>query len=80
MRTLKYYLSDSTKHKETVHQLDFIGAFFQAKVKNRVLVKLYIRYTYYFPEYAKYFGRDLRLLKSMYDMTNSGKLFTDELI
>ena len=31
------------------------------------------------PEYAKYFGRSLRLLKSMYGMTNSGKLFADEL-
>ena len=38
-----------------------------------------IRYTDYFPEYAKYFGRFLRLLKSMYGMTNSGKLLADEL-
>ena len=51
----------------------------QAKVKNRVFVKLDIRYTDYFPEYAKYFGRALRLLKSMYGMTNSGKLFADKL-
>ena len=32
-----------------------------------------------FPGYAKYFGISLRLLKSMYGMTNSGKLFADEL-
>ena len=51
----------------------------QAKLKNRVFVKLDIRYTDYFPEYEKYFGRALRLLKSMYGMTNSGKLFADEL-
>ena len=51
----------------------------QAQVNNRVFLKLDIRYTDYFPEYAKYFGRALRLLNSMYDMTNSGKLFTDEL-
>ena len=38
-----------------------------------------IRYTEYFPEYAKYFGRALILLKYMYVMTNSGKLFADEL-
>ena len=50
----------------------------QAKVKNRVFVKLEIRYTYYFLEYAKYFGRSLRLLNSMYGMTNSGKLFAYE--
>ena len=35
------------------------------------------RYAYYFPEYAQYFGRALKLLKSMYGMTNSGKLFAD---
>ena len=79
MRTLKYFLADATKHKARVHQLDFIGAFLQAKVKNRVFVKLDIRYTDYFPEYAKYIGRALRLFMSMYDMTNSGKLFDDEL-
>ena len=73
MRTLKYFLADASKHIARVHQLDFIGAFLQAKVKNRVFVKLDIRYTDYFPEYEKYFGRALRLLKYMYGMTNSGK-------
>ena len=38
-----------------------------------------IRYTYYFPEYAQLFRRALKLLKYMYGMTNSGKLFADEL-
>ena len=51
----------------------------QAKVKNRVFVKLYIRYKEYFPEYAQYFGRALIFLNSMYGMTNSGKLFADVL-
>ena len=37
MRTLKYFLADAAKHKARVHQLDFIGLFLQAKVKNRVL-------------------------------------------
>ena len=34
MRTLKYFLSDAAKHKARVHQLDFIGVFLQAKVKD----------------------------------------------
>ena len=51
----------------------------QENFKNRVFVKLDIRYTDYFPEYAKYFGRVLILLKSMYGMNNSGKLFADDL-
>ena len=79
MRTLKYFLAYAAKYKARVHQLDLIGAFLQDKVKNRVFVKLDIRYTDYFPEYAKYFGRALILLKSMYGMTNYGKLFADEL-
>ena len=79
MRTLKYLLEDAAKHKTRVHQLYFIGAFLQAKAKNRVFVKLDMRYADYFPEYVQYFGRALRLLKSMYGMTDSGKLFYDEL-
>ena len=79
MRTLNYFLAYSAKHKSRVHQLDFIGAFLQAKVKNRVFVMFDMRYTYYFPQYAQYFGRALRFLKFKYGMTNSGKLFADEL-
>ena len=79
MRNLKHFLKYSAKHKARVHQLDFIGAFLQEKIKNRVFVNLDYRCRYYFTEYARYFGRALRLLKSMYGMTNSGKLFDDEL-
>ena len=79
MRDFKYFLKDAAKHKTRVHQLYFIEVFLQAKVKNRVFVKLVIRYTDYFPEYVHYFGRSLRLLMSMYGMPNSGKLFADEL-
>ena len=53
MRTLKYFLADATKHKEKVNQLDFIGALLQAKVNNRLFVKVESRYTDYFPEYSK---------------------------
>ena len=78
MRILKYFLADATKHKSRVHQLYYIGAFLQAKVKDRVFFKLDIRYTYYFPEYAKYFGRALIFLNSMYGMNNYGNLFADK--
>ena len=49
MMTLKYFLEDSAKHKAIVHQLDFIGSFLQATVKNRVFVKLDMRYADYSP-------------------------------
>ena len=79
MRNFKYSLAYAFKHNIILHQLDFIGVFLQAKVKNKVFVKLDSRYTYYFPEYSNYFGISLRSLISMYCMTNSGKLFDDEL-
>ena len=49
MSNLKYFLADSAKHKARVHQLYFIGAFLQAKFKNRVFVKLDSGYADYFP-------------------------------
>ena len=51
MRTFKYFLADTAKHKAIFHQLDFICAFLQANVNNRVFVKLDMRYAAYFPEY-----------------------------
>ena len=72
-------MADAVNNKTRVHQLDFIGPFLQAKVKNSVFVKLDSRHADYFTEYSIYFGRTLRLLKYMYGMNNSGKLFADEL-
>ena len=74
MRTLKYFLEDAIKNKARVNQLDFIGSFLQEKVKNRVFVKLDSRHADYFTKYSNYFGRALRLLKSMYGMTKYGYL------
>ena len=48
MRTLKKFFTDSVQHKAIVHQLAFIGEFLQAKVKNRLFVKLDSRYVDYF--------------------------------
>ena len=48
-------------------------------MKSRVFVKLYSRYGEYFPEYSNYFGRPLRLNKSMHGINNYGKFFDDEL-
>ena len=79
MMTLKYFLADADKHKAIVHQLDFVGSFFQEKVKNRVFMKLESRYVDYFPEYSNYCGRALILLNSMYGMNNSWNLFADDL-
>ena len=50
-----------------------------ANLKHRVFLKLDSRCGEYFPEYANYFERPLILKKSMYGMTNSVKIFSDEL-
>ena len=63
MRTLKYFLGDATKQRARVHKLYFIGEFLLSKVKKSVFVKLDIRYTDYFPEYAKYFGRAFEIIE-----------------
>ena len=44
-----------------------------------MFLKLDSRYTDDFPNFSKYFGRALILLKFMYGMTNYGRLFADEL-
>ena len=79
MRNLKYLLVDDSSNKSIVHQLGLIGTFLQSNVENRVFVHSENIYVEYLPEYANYFGRLLRLKKSIYGMTNSGKLFADEL-
>ena len=48
-------------------------------MKHRFFVKLYSRYGEYFPEYCNYFGIPLIMKKAIYGMTNSGKIFADEL-
>ena len=49
MRTLKYFLADAVRNNTIIHQLDFIGVLLQARVKNRIFVKLDSRYAEYFP-------------------------------
>ena len=51
----------------------------QAKVRNKVFVKLDSRYADYFPEYSNYLKRALISLKYMYGMTNYWELFADQL-
>ena len=79
MRTLKFLLAHSAKHKVRVNQLYFIGAFLKDYVKHIYVVKLDSRYGKYLPEYANYFGISLSLKNSIYLMTNYGNLFSDEL-
>jgi hypothetical protein len=73
------FLANSAKHKVRVRQLDFVGAYLQAKTRHRVFIRLPTVYGDLWPEYKKYSGVPLRLIKSMYGMTLSGKYWWQEL-
>ena len=78
-KSLRIFLAQVAKCGSHVFQLDFIGAFLQAPVRDRVFVKLDQNLVKIMPEYGQYFGRPLRLLKSMYGQTLSGKWWFLEL-
>ena len=46
MRDLNYFLAAYSKHKEILHQLDFIGLFLQANVKHILYVQVDRRFVH----------------------------------
>lgn len=72
-RALKMFLAHTSRCKARVKQLDFVGAFLQAKTRSRVFVIIPPIYGVLFPEYKAFCGKPVRLAKSMYGMTLSGK-------
>ena len=78
-RAMKMFLADASRHKARVRQLDFIGAFLQAKVRSRVFIRMPASYGEIWPEFKPYCGIPVRLAKSMYGMTLSGKNWYVEL-
>jgi hypothetical protein len=79
-RALKLFLAHAARLKVRVRQLDFVGAFLQAKVRSRIFVKIPAIYGSIFPEFQQYCGVPLRLLKSLYGMTLSGKYWYQDLM
>ena len=78
-RSLKLFLANACKYKCRVRQLDFIGAYLQALMQTDVWIILPSYYASLFPKYKEYFGRPLKLKKSMYGQNVSGKNWYDEL-
>jgi len=72
-RALKMFLAHASCTKARVKQLDFVGAFLQAKKRSRVFVSIPQIYGILFPEYKEFCGRPVRPAKSMCGMTLSGK-------
>jgi len=77
---LKLFLAHAARLRVRVRQLDFIRAFLQAKVCSRIFVKLPAIYGSLYPEFKHFCGVPLRLLKSMYGMTLSGKYWYQDLM
>jgi hypothetical protein len=72
-RSLKMFLAHASRIKARVKQLDFVGAFLQAKMRTRMFVTIPKIYGILFPEYSGYCGVPVRLVMSMYGTTLCGK-------
>jgi hypothetical protein len=62
-QALKMFLAHASRIKAQVKQLDFVGAFLQAKTWSRVFVSIPQIYGVLFPEYKEFCGRPVRLAK-----------------
>jgi len=72
-RSLKMFLPLASRIKARVKQLDFVGAFLQAKMRTRMFVTIPQIYGILFAEYRDYCGVPVRLVMSMYGTTLCGK-------
>jgi hypothetical protein len=79
-RSLKMFLAHSSRLKAHVKQLDFVGAFLQAKMRMRMFVTIPRIFGILFPEYAWCTGKPVRLIMSMYGMTLCGKYWYLDLL
>jgi hypothetical protein len=79
-QSLKMFLGHASQLKARVKQLDFVGAFLQAKMRTRMFVIIPKIFGILFPEYAWCTGKPVRLLMSMYGTTLCGKYWYLDLL
>ena len=58
-RTVRTFIAHETKCRRTPKQLNFVGAYLQARMRSRIYVTLQKEYLPYFPEISKYFNKPL---------------------
>ena len=77
---LKIFLADSAHRGTFPRQVDFVLAYLQAKMRERVFVKFLEHWKQFLPEHVhKWIGRPLLLLKALYGCNYSGKfLYQDQ--
>ena len=79
-RTFKMFVAKAVKHNRPINQLDFIGAFCQALVKERLFLQLPKEYASLMPvEYRHYFQRPQLLAKSIYGLNIAAKAWNEDL-
>jgi len=79
-RGIRIFLAKAATTRSKVRQLDFLGAFLQAPVRSVVYVILDNIIADICPEYSEWCGVPLRLRRSIYGMTHSGKWWFLELL
>ena len=79
MRLLKFFIGDAARNQRQIKQADFIAAYLQAKVKQRIFVKISVDTGEACPKYANITGKPLKLKQGLYGLTTSGKCWADEL-
>jgi len=79
-QSLKMFLAHASQLKVRVKQLDFVGAYLQAKMHTRMFVSVPRIFGILFPEYAWCTDEPVRLLMSMYGTTLCGKYWYLDLL
>ena len=80
MRLLKTFVASAAQEGKEIKQVDFVAAYIQAKVRERVFVRLSEDLAAACPEYVPWLGRPLRLEKGLYGLTLCGKYWHIELL
>ena len=78
-QALRLYLALCARYKMFPAQTDWVQAYLQCKMKERVFIQFPARWAEYLPDdLAKYCGVPLELLKALYGYTYSGKRLYEE--
>ena len=78
-RGTRHFLASAADKKCRVHQLDFQGAFLQSYTRDLTYTRLPAEWAKWMPEYAEYFGVDLRVVKALYGDVTANKCWDEEL-
>ena len=78
-RTFKMFVAEAVKRCRPINQLDFIGAFCQGLVKERLFLQLPQEYAYLLPEYKEYFETPQLLVRSIYGLNVAAKVWNQDL-